>query len=83
MLMDFEEICDWMQVLITEKQEDLSCIPDTAEGYPLVEVPRENDNILFALLEMMSDELALQYMGYYNQYLNKELFLKALKGGNQ
>ena len=81
--MDFEEICDWMQVLITEKQEDLSCIPDTVEGYPLLEVPRENDNILFALLEMMSDGLALQYMGYYNQYLNKELFLKALKGGNQ
>lgn len=31
----------------------------------------------------MSDQLALDYMGYYSQYLNRELFLEALKNGNQ
>lgn len=33
------------------------------------------DNILMALLEHHYDELAIQYMGIYSHFLDKELFI--------
>jgi len=41
------------------------------------------DNILIALLYHYQDDLALQYIGYYSQFIDKDLFLYALNHGNK
>ena len=40
------------------------------------------DNILVALLGHNYDELAIQYMGFYSDFLNKDLFLFSMMHGN-
>lgn len=40
------------------------------------------DNILVALLGHNYDELAIQYMGFYSHFLNKDLFLFSMMHGN-
>ena len=40
------------------------------------------DNILEALLELKEEKLAIQFMGYYHQFLNTELFLFSLRHSN-
>ena len=47
------------------------------------EEPEPEDNILEALLELQQDKLAINYMGYYYQFLNTDLFLFSLKNSNQ
>jgi hypothetical protein len=42
-----------------------------------------DDNILIALLEHQYDELALDYIGYYTDFINDELLLYCLKNGNE
>lgn len=40
------------------------------------------DNILQALLIHHFDELAIEYMGYYSHFLDKELFIHCMTHGN-
>jgi len=40
------------------------------------------DNILRALLIHHEDELAVEYMGYYSHFLDKELFIHCMRNGN-
>ncbi|CDW78613.1 UNKNOWN [Stylonychia lemnae] len=42
-----------------------------------------DDNILLALLYHYQDNLALDYMGYYNKFLDKDLFLYSMNHGNK
>ena len=42
-----------------------------------------DNNILSALLEEKEDNLCVDYMGYYNRFLQKELLLQALKNNNK
>ena len=41
-----------------------------------------DDNILISLLAHHKDELAINYMGYYSHFLDKELFLYCMMHGN-
>jgi hypothetical protein len=41
-----------------------------------------DDDILSALLEHYEEEICLKFMGYYSRFLNKELFLLALRNNN-
>lgn len=41
-----------------------------------------DDNMLHALLYYNYDELSLEYMGYFNKFLQKELYLYALEHSN-
>mmetsp|Transcript_28400 Transcript_28400/g.43004 ORF Transcript_28400/g.43004 Transcript_28400/m.43004 type:complete len:287 (-) Transcript_28400:20-880(-) len=47
------------------------------------EEEEEEDNILKALLSHMEDRLALDYMGTYSKFLNKDLFLHSLEKNNK
>lgn len=40
------------------------------------------DNILKALVNHNLDELAINYMGYYNHFLDKDLFIFCMTHGN-
>ena len=40
------------------------------------------DNILIALLEHHIDEVAIKFMGYYNHFMDKELFIFCMTHGN-
>lgn len=42
-----------------------------------------DDNILIALLEHEYDQIALDYIGYYNVHINTDLLLYCLKNGNE
>lgn len=42
-----------------------------------------DDNILIALLKHSFDTLALEYMGFYVEDINKELFLYCMINGNE
>jgi hypothetical protein len=42
-----------------------------------------DDNILLALLYHYQDAFALEYMGYYSRFLDKDLFLYSLNHGNR
>lgn len=42
----------------------------------------EDDNVLVGLLVHGQDAIALDYMGYYSDYLDKDLFIACLKQGN-
>jgi hypothetical protein len=41
-----------------------------------------NDNILIALLAHHIDDLAIDYMGYYSHFLDKDLFIFCMTHGN-
>ena len=41
------------------------------------------DNILLALLYHYQDSFALEYMGFYSKFLDKDLFLYSLNHGNR
>lgn len=41
-----------------------------------------SDNILIALLAHHQDDLAIQYMGFYSHFLDKDLFIFAMMHGN-
>eukprot|EP00347_Sterkiella_histriomuscorum_P022855 403336899 len=42
-----------------------------------------DDNILLALLYHYQDNLALDYMGYYDKFIDKDLFLYSMNHGNK
>lgn len=42
----------------------------------------EDDNVLVGLLVHGQDAIAIDYMGYYSDYLDKDLFIACLKQGN-
>lgn len=44
---------------------------------------KTDDNILIALLQMNMDELAVSYMGYYVEDMDKNLLLFCLQNGNE
>jgi hypothetical protein len=41
------------------------------------------DNILLALLYHYQDNLALEFVGYYSKFIDKDLFLYSLNHGNK
>lgn len=41
------------------------------------------DNMLLSLLYHYQDAFALEYMGYYNKFLDRDLFLYSLNHGNR
>ena len=57
--------------------------PETPEDDMGDDEQEPEDNILEALLELTQDSLAIDYMGYYVQFLNTDLFLFSLKNSNQ
>lgn len=40
------------------------------------------DNILIALLHHHLDDLAIEFMGYYSHFLDKNLFIYCMTHGN-
>ena len=89
-------ICDWMLDFddsdlggssLGSQQDDEASGDEAEEGKEEKkedeERKEEPENILKALLFHMQDPLAIQYMGYYSQYLKQELFLFSLKQNNK
>ena len=85
-------VCDWMldfndQVSlgssIGSQQEDEKSDSEQEEKKEDEEQQEEKEDILEALLFHMMDPLAIDYMGYYSQFLTYKLFLFSLQTNNK
>ena len=83
---EMRKVCDWLtpfdEYQNMPSEDDVELV---AEKNRLRELKKEQecDNILQALLKFQKDPLCIENMGYYEMFLNQELFLKALEQNNE
>lgn len=87
----FWTICEWK---VVENKQKVSYIDnkqdekkeeneDNEEEQDDYENNDKEDNILQSLLIFQQDQLCIEYMGYYQQFLNEDLFLFSIKKNNE
>lgn len=74
---------------VDTKSEESKSVENEDEAVKVSEESKDNEeeeyepNILKALLFHMLDTLALEFMGYYSENLNEDLFLFTLEKNNK
>mmetsp|Transcript_13249 Transcript_13249/g.20707 ORF Transcript_13249/g.20707 Transcript_13249/m.20707 type:complete len:228 (+) Transcript_13249:970-1653(+) len=81
---EIQKVCYWKLPCKAEVEAEESEKPKSKYSQAEEEEEEEEeDNILKALLSHMEDSLALDFMGIYSKFLNKDLFLHSLEKNNK